>query len=1041
DVDSPTQTLTVSVTLDSAAKGVFTAASLAASGFAHAGGGVYAFTGTAAQATTAIRALVFDPTDNRVAVANTETTTFTVSATDASGGSVSNAVTTVVSTSMNDAPTIAGAASGQAVNDNATVNPFSGMTIGDADNPAQTLSVSVTLDSAAKGVFTPASLTASGFANAGGGVYTFSGTAAQATTAIRALAFDPTDNRMAVGGVETTSFTVAVTDSSAASASDTITTVVSTSINDAPTIGGAVTGQAVNDNANIQPFSGMTVGDVDSPDQTLTATVTLDNANKGVFTAGSLAASGFSDLGGGVYTFTGTAAQVTAAVRALMFDPANNRVAVGATESTTFTVVVTDTQSGSASNAVTTVVSTSMNDAPTITGAASGQAVNDNATVNPFSGMTIADVDPGQQQTVTVSLDNAAKGVFTPASLAASGFADAGGGVYTFSGTAAQATTAVRALVFQPTVNRLAVGQTESTSFSVVVDDAMAAPVSNSVTTVMTTSVNDTPTVSGAQAGQPVTDVSTVAPFTGVTIADADNPGQILSVSVSVDNAAKGVFTAESHAASGFISAGGGVYAFTGVAADVTAAVRGLVFAPTNNRVNPGSVEVTTFNITVGDGLGSTVNSTTTVVVTPVNDAPQLTLPGGVAGQAVDDSATLQPFSGVTISDADSNQPLTLTVSLDDAAKGVFTPASLASSGFVSTGGGSYRFIGTAAQATEAIRALVFNPTDNRVMPGLTETTVFTVSVNDQYAAPVSDNTASVVSTSINDAPTISGAAAAQTVNDNLTIRPFSGMTIADVDHPAQILDVSVTLDNTAKGAFTPESLTSSGFADVGGGVYTFTGTAAQATAAVRALMFNPADNRVAVNQTEITAFTVVVNDGSLTASNTTTTVVSLSINDAPTIIGAASGQPVNDNATIQPFSGMTIGDVDNPAQTLTVTVTLDLAAKGTFTTASLLATGFTATGPASFVFTGTAAAATTAIGGLVFQPTANRVSPGLTETTVMTVQVNDGTGSPSPSTTTTNSATSVVSTSINDSPPVAGATANQTVTDNALIHPFAGFT
>ncbi|MCA3004787.1 MAG: hypothetical protein IOD15_05415, partial [Phycisphaerales bacterium] len=824
--------------------------------------------------------------------------------------------------------------------------------------------------------------------------------------------------------------------------SNAVTTVVSTSMNDAPTIGGAASGQAVNDNATINPFSGLTIGDVDSPAQTLSVSVTLDSAAKGVFTPASLAASGFVDAGAGVYTFSGTAAQATTAIRVLVFDPTDNRVAVGSTEATVFTVSATDTVGGSASNSAATVISTSINDAPTISGEAAGQSVNDNATVNPFSGMTIGDADnPAQTLSVSVTLDNAAKGVFTPASLAASGLADAGGGVYTFSGTAAQATTAVRALVFQPTVNRLAVGQTESTSFSVVVDDAMAAPVSNSVTTVMTTSVNDTPTVSGAQAGQPVTDVSTVAPFTGVTIADADNPGQILSVSVSVDNAAKGVFTAESLAASGFISAGGGVYAFTGVAADVTAAVRGLVFAPTNNRVNPGSVEVTTFNITVGDGLGSTVNSTTTVVVTPVNDAPQLTLPGGVAGQAVDDSATLQPFSGVTISDADSNQPLTLTVSLDDAAKGVFTPASLASSGFVSTGGGSYRFIGTAAQATEAIRALVFNPTDNRVMPGLTETTVFTVSVNDQYAAPVSDNTASVVSTSINDAPTISGAAAAQTVNDNLTIRPFSGMTIADVDHPAQILDVSVTLDNTAKGAFTPESLTSSGFADVGGGVYTFTGTAAQATAAVRALMFNPADNRVAVNQTEITAFTVVVNDGSLTASNTTTTVVSLSINDAPTIIGAASGQPVNDNATIQPFSGMTIGDVDNPAQTLTVTVTLDLAAKGTFTTASLLATGFTATGPASFVFTGTAAAATTAIGGLVFQPTANRVSPGLTETTVMTVQVNDGTGSPSPSTTTTNSATSVVSTSINDAPTVAGATANQTVNDNALIQPFAGFT
>src|SRR5438067_9121919 len=81
---------------------------------------------------------------------------------------------------------------------------------------------------------------------------------------------------------------------------------------------------------------------------------------------------------------------------------------------------------------------------------------------------------------------------------------------------------------------------------------------------------------------------------------------------------------------------------------------------------------------------------------------------------------------------------------------------------------------------------LVFAPTANRVAVGLTETTTFTISTDDGVAAAVTDNTTTVVSTSINDAPTITGTVAGQAVNDDSTISPFGGVTIGDVDVPAQ---------------------------------------------------------------------------------------------------------------------------------------------------------------------------------------------------------------------------------------------------------------
>ena len=55
------------------------------------------------------------------------------------------------------------------------------------------------------------------------------------------------------------------------------------------------------------------------------------------------------------------------------------------------------------------------------------------------------------------------------------------------------------------------------------------------------------------------------------------------------------------------------------------------------------------------------------------NDAPEL---GGIAPgpQATDDDSTLTPFSAATLEDIDGpGVPLTVTVSLDDAAKGSLT--------------------------------------------------------------------------------------------------------------------------------------------------------------------------------------------------------------------------------------------------------------------------------------------------------------------------------------------------------------------------------
>ena len=172
---------------------------------------------------------------------------------------------------------------------------------------------------------------------------------------------------------------------------------------------------------------------------------------------------------------------------------------------------------------------------------------------------------------------------------------------------------------------------------------------------------------------------------------------------------------------------------------------------------------------------------------------------------------------------------------------------------------------------------------------------VITTTANGDYIA-LDDFTwgAAVAS---NSAPVIGGASAGQAVNDNATISPFSAITVTDAD-VADNVTATITLDDNAKGVITG--------ADAGAGPYTMNGkTPAAMQTALRALVFNPTDNRTATSET--TTFTVVVNDGTVDATNNTTTVISSAVGPAITAVSI-------------PNTTMKVGSV----VTATITVTSD---------------------------------------------------------------------------------------------------------------------
>ncbi len=108
----------------------------------------------------------------------------------------------------------------------------------------------------------------------------------------------------------------------------------------------------------------------------------------------------------------------------------------------------------------------------------------------------------------------------------------------------------------------------------------------------------------------------------------------------------------------------------------------------------------------------------------------------------------------------------------------------------------------------------------------------------------------------------------------------------------------------------------------------------------------------------------------------------------APTITGTISNQLTSIEQTTHPFSRATIGDVDEPQQALTLTITLSSSLNGVL---SNLAGGSYNSTTGVYTVGGIASIVTTAINGLIFTPTPNQAAPASTLTTSFSITVSDG--------------------------------------------------
>jgi len=293
------------------------------------------------------------------------------------------------------------------------------------------------------------------------------------------------------------------------------------------------------------------------------------------------------------------------------------------------------------------------NTAPTISGAVAGQTVNDNATVMPFSGIVFTDPDSGASETVTVKLDSAAKGTFTAASLAASGFSTSDGGLtYTHAAASPSAMqAAIRALVYQPAANHVAPGSTETTTFTVTINDGTASPVTDNVTTVVATSVNDAPAFTGANTPLAVSQNAVAIDIRSLLHASDVDAGQTLTWSQSA---------APAHGTLSFSGASAGS-AGSDIAPGGT-----ITYVPAAGYAGTDS-----FTVQVSDG-SATATRTVTVNVTPAQPGTPDLAAGSDSGTYDNDNLTHAGTLSFSGSSASGDSSSTVRVFVDKNGNGVY---------------------------------------------------------------------------------------------------------------------------------------------------------------------------------------------------------------------------------------------------------------------------------------------------------------------------------------------------------------------------------
>ena len=703
-----------------------------------------------------------------LAAGETATDTFTYTISDGQGGTVTGTATVTV-TGTNDAPTLVGSASADILEDAGSVTLDVLATATDLD-ASDVLSVASVTDGANGAVAINADGTVSYTPNEG--------------------AYDS----LADGATATDTFTYTINDGQGGAVTGTATVTV-TGTNDAPTLVGSASADILEDAGSVTMDVLSTATDVDASDILSVASVT-DGANGTV----SINADGTME-------YTPNAG-------------AYDSLADGVSATDTFTYTISDGEGGTVTGTATVTV-TGTNDAPTLVGSAS------------------ADIREDALETAgSVSLDvlSTADDVDVGDVLSVSGVTDGANGTVSIN-----ADGTVEYTPNAGAYDSLADGVSATDTFTYTISDGEGGTVTGTAT-VTVTGTNDAPTLVGSASADILEDALETAGSVSLDVlstADDVDVGDVLSVS-GVTDGANGTVSIN---ADGTVEYTPNAGAYDSLAADETA--------------------IDTFTYTISDGQDGTVTGTATETVTGTNDAP--TLVGSASADILEDASSVTLDVLATATDVDASDVLNVA-SVTDGANGT---VSINADGTV-----EYTPVAGAYDSLAADE---------------TATDTFTYTISDGQGGTVT-GTATVTVTGTNDAPTLVGSAAADILEDALE-------TAGSVS-----LDVLSTADDVDVG----DVLSVSGVTDGANGTVSI-----NADGTVEYTPNAGAYDSLADGVSATDTFTYTISDGEGGTVTGTATVTVTGTNDAPTLVGSAAADILEDAGSVSLDVLSTADDVD----------------------------------------------------------------------------------------------------------------------------------
>jgi hypothetical protein len=703
------------------------------------------------------------------------------------------------------------------------------------------------------------------------------------------------------------------------------------------------------DTDTVAPFQDLTF--VDADDASITVSVSMNYANQGAFVLPDEA--GFTDiqifkdnLEGGTIVLIGHQDRVTAYVKLLAFNPANNLGQAGAVVPVGFVVTAFDENTYAIQDVTveTTVTGNPVdNMAPVLWIAPATKTTDatvDGASVYLFRGVDLSDKE-NDDLTLTITFaagKGQLKGTTVQGELSSDGLTI----TYRFPNLKADALDVLlRQLSFDPEV-------AGDTTFTISVDDGRHPPVSDTVkvhTTANPEPASTTPTIAvGDDTTDAVDNGANVMPFLTVDLSDED--GDILTLTISFTDSHGKLEGTNGYL--GSVSGGIRTFIFTGNADQLDALLRGLAFNPADNLAVNGPV-TTTFTLSVQDSRHPAVSDEVTVTTSRNNPTPG-NAPVDIVLEPnfVDENLANREIGVLKTYDPDAGDTFTYKIVRPDGSEGDSDDR------FVLGMSGNNVVLKTLGELDWESGDLktdyygkyyeVKVKVTDHTLRSLTETLKV-------YVQDVKDDPSKA-------SPSIEAAGVQVAVEDDKVVTPFA-LAFGNVifrDPDSTDITVTIALDSPSEGWFELNNL--GGTYDALAGVYTISGSVADVTAAVQNLKFHAASRpHDPVGSQVITNFAITVSDNNSSARNTTISVVSTAVDggdEAPTIGGLGTVDADANVGTVAPFGSVTIDNDDGQTTTATIKF-LDIL--GALTGTGLVRGSVDANGIVTYTVTGTNAA------------------------------------------------------------------------------------